>query len=75
MSPPLQLWEPVLALGGAAFMIYFEIELGKFFFAKAPGWRRRFHATRLYKWLDAHEPGVRINCRDGSSLAVGWFRQ
>lgn len=74
MSPPLQLWEPLLSIGGAAFMIYFEIELAKFFLNKVPGWRKRFRTSRLHKLLDVHEPGVRINCRDGSYLSVGWVR-
>ena len=74
MTAPLQLWEPVLALGGAAFIVYFEIQLGRFLIANRDRWLRRFRASRLYRWLDTHEPGVRINCRDGSSLAVGWFR-
>jgi hypothetical protein len=74
VSPPLQLWEPLLAIGGAAFMIYIEVELGKFFIHHIPRWHKRFQESRIHRWLDSREPGVRINCRDGSCLSLGWVR-
>jgi len=74
LTPPMQFYEPIIAIGGAAFMIWFEIQVGHFIIKNKDRWIKSFRSSRLHAWLDEHEPGIRINCRDGSSLAVGWFR-
>jgi hypothetical protein len=65
--------EPIIAGVGLPLMIWFELQLGEWIVADRERWLKRFRSSRLYRWLNEHEPGVRINSGT-DSLIIGWVR-